>query len=109
MQSLIYEAQFGGARNYQSHHQGYGQPQSTRCSKLQCGFPLPNNIDCAELHEDNLYSRQYVVPFFCHNTVETYYADCSVLEHVRFGGGSVMVWAGICLDGLTNMSLTGEL
>lgn len=31
------------------------------------------------------------------------YADCNVLEYDRYGGGSVMVWAGICLDGRTDL------
>ncbi len=42
------------------------------------------------------------------------YADCNVLEYDRYGGGSVMVWAGICLDGRTDLhfvdrgALTGD-
>jgi len=40
------------------------------------------------------------------------YADCCVIEHDRFGGGSVMVWAGISIGGCTelyviNGNLTG--
>ena len=31
------------------------------------------------------------------------YADCCVTEHDRFGGGSVMVWAGIIIDGKTDL------
>ena len=31
------------------------------------------------------------------------YADCCVTEHDRFGGGSVMVWAGISIDGKTDL------
>lgn len=31
------------------------------------------------------------------------YADCCVREHHRFGGGSVMVWAGISIDGHTDL------
>ncbi len=30
------------------------------------------------------------------------YADCNVLEYDRYGGGSGLVWAGICLDGRTD-------
>ena len=41
------------------------------------------------------------------------YRDCCVAEHDRFGGGAVMVWGGICYDGVTDLhvirdgSLTG--
>jgi len=41
------------------------------------------------------------------------YCDATVAEHDRYGGGSVMVWAGISLRGLTDLyviengSLTG--
>ena len=31
------------------------------------------------------------------------YADCCVTEHDRFGGGSVMVWAGISIDGKSDL------
>ena len=31
------------------------------------------------------------------------YADCCVTEHDRFGDGSVMVWAGISIDGKTDL------
>jgi hypothetical protein len=31
------------------------------------------------------------------------YADCCVTEHDRFGGGFVMVWAGISIDGKTDL------
>ena len=31
------------------------------------------------------------------------YADCCVTEHDRFGGGCVMVWAGISIDGKTDL------
>ncbi len=31
------------------------------------------------------------------------YADGNVHEYGRYGGGSVMVWAGICLDGRTDL------
>jgi hypothetical protein len=31
------------------------------------------------------------------------YADCSVTEHDRFRGGSVMIWAGISIDGKTDL------
>ena len=30
-------------------------------------------------------------------------ADCCVTKHDRFGGGSVMVWAGISIDGKTDL------
>jgi hypothetical protein len=41
------------------------------------------------------------------------YADCCVTEHGRFGDGSVMVWAGISIDGKTDLhvipgNLSGE-
>jgi len=41
------------------------------------------------------------------------YCDATVAEHDRYGGGSVMVWAGISLRGRTDLyiiengSLTG--
>ena len=31
------------------------------------------------------------------------YADSNIIEHDRYGGGSVMVWGGICLDGRTDL------
>lgn len=31
------------------------------------------------------------------------YANCNVVEHDRFGGGSIMVWGGISLDGSTDL------
>lgn len=31
------------------------------------------------------------------------YVDCTVVEHDRYGGGSVMVWGGICYDGHTDL------
>ena len=31
------------------------------------------------------------------------YTDCCVTEHDRFGGGSVMVWAGISIDDKTDL------
>ena len=31
------------------------------------------------------------------------YRDCCVVEHNRFGGGSVMAWAGISVDGATEL------
>ena len=31
------------------------------------------------------------------------YADCNIVEYDRFGGGSVMVWGGICIDGRTDL------
>lgn len=31
------------------------------------------------------------------------FANCNVVEHDRFGGGSVMVWGGISLDGPTDL------
>jgi transposase len=31
------------------------------------------------------------------------FANCNVVEHDRFGGGSVMVWGGISLDGSTDL------
>ena len=31
------------------------------------------------------------------------YADCSVTEHDSFGGGSVMVWAGVSINGKTDL------
>jgi hypothetical protein len=34
------------------------------------------------------------------------YADCCVTEHDRFGGGSVMVWAGISIDRFHNLEMT---
>jgi transposase len=33
------------------------------------------------------------------------YADCCVTEHDRFRGGSVMVWAGISIDGKTDLHM----
>ena len=29
--------------------------------------------------------------------------DCNIVEHDRFGGGSVMFWGGICYDGRTEL------
>ena len=42
------------------------------------------------------------------------YADCCVSEHDRFGGGSVMIWAGISIGGCTDLhvingNLTGAI
>ena len=34
--------------------------------------------------------------------------DQCVYEFNRFGGGSVMVWAGICHDGLTQLKIVQE-
>ena len=31
------------------------------------------------------------------------YADCNIIQHDQFGGGSVIVWAGISLDGSTDL------
>lgn len=31
------------------------------------------------------------------------YADCAITERDRFGGGSIMVWGGIALDGVTDL------
>ena len=31
------------------------------------------------------------------------YTDCCVARHDRFGGGSVMVWAGISTEGQTDL------
>ncbi len=31
------------------------------------------------------------------------YADSNIVEYDRYGGGSVMVWGGICLDGRTDL------
>ena len=31
------------------------------------------------------------------------YAACSIIQHDRFGGGSVTVWGGVSLDGRTNL------
>ncbi|KAJ8333842.1 hypothetical protein SKAU_G00411610 [Synaphobranchus kaupii] len=31
------------------------------------------------------------------------YAACNIIQHDRFGGGSVMVWGGISLEGRTNL------
>ena len=31
------------------------------------------------------------------------YADCNIAQHDRFGGGSIMVWGGISLDGRTDL------
>ena len=31
------------------------------------------------------------------------YANCNIVEVDRYGGGSVMVWAGISLDGRTDL------
>lgn len=31
------------------------------------------------------------------------FADCNVVEYDRYGGGSVMVWGGICLNGHTDL------
>ncbi|XP_067685266.1 uncharacterized protein [Haliotis asinina] len=31
------------------------------------------------------------------------FANCNVVEHDRFGGGSIMVWGGISLDGSTDL------
>lgn len=31
------------------------------------------------------------------------YAECNIVEYDRYGGGSVMVWGGICLDGRTDL------
>ena len=31
------------------------------------------------------------------------YVDCCIAEHDKFGGGSVMVWAGICIGGRTDL------
>ena len=31
------------------------------------------------------------------------YVDCNIVEHDRFGGGSVMFWDGICYDGCTEL------
>ena len=35
------------------------------------------------------------------------YADCNIVEHDHYGGGSVMVWAGICLGGRTDLVVVG--
>jgi len=32
-----------------------------------------------------------------------WYADCNMMEHDRFGGGSIMVWGGNCLAGPTDL------
>ncbi|KAJ8354154.1 hypothetical protein SKAU_G00217210 [Synaphobranchus kaupii] len=32
-----------------------------------------------------------------------HYAACNIIQHDRFGGGSVMVWGGISLEGRTNL------
>ena len=29
--------------------------------------------------------------------------DCNIVEHDRFGGGSIMFWGGICYDGRTEL------
>jgi len=31
------------------------------------------------------------------------YAACNIIQHDRFGGGSVMVWGGISMEGRTNL------
>ena len=31
------------------------------------------------------------------------YADCNIVQYDRYGGGSIMVWGGICLDGRTEL------
>ena len=31
------------------------------------------------------------------------YADCNIMEYDRYGGGSIMVWGGICLSGRTDL------
>ena len=31
------------------------------------------------------------------------YMDCNIVEHDRFGGGSVMFWDGICYEGRTEL------
>ena len=47
------------------------------------------------------------------HTVGERYADCCTAQHDRFGVGSVMVWAGISIEGRTDLhvingcSLTG--
>uniref|UniRef100_A0AAY5KJW3 Tc1-like transposase DDE domain-containing protein n=1 Tax=Esox lucius TaxID=8010 RepID=A0AAY5KJW3_ESOLU len=33
------------------------------------------------------------------------YAACNIIHHERFGGGSVMVWGGICLEGRTDLHM----
>ncbi len=33
------------------------------------------------------------------------YADINIVEYDRYGGGSVMVWGGICLDGRTDLGV----
>lgn len=33
------------------------------------------------------------------------YADCNIVEHNRFGGGSLMFWGGICFDGRTDLHM----
>ncbi|KAJ8332478.1 hypothetical protein SKAU_G00422670 [Synaphobranchus kaupii] len=33
------------------------------------------------------------------------YAACNIIQHDRFGGGSVMVWGGISLEGRTNLHM----
>ncbi len=32
-----------------------------------------------------------------------WYADINIVEYDRYGGGSVLVWGGICLDGWTDL------
>lgn len=33
------------------------------------------------------------------------YADCNIVEHDHFGGGSIMVWGGICIAGRTELCI----
>jgi transposase len=35
------------------------------------------------------------------------FADCAILERGRFGGGSVMIWGGISLNGRTDLVILG--
>ncbi len=34
------------------------------------------------------------------------YTQCNIMKYDRYGGGSVMVWGGIVLDGCTDLKVT---